>query len=112
MDGEVIAEEDIVLSAITRESLESFRKLCQKLCVNFRLAVDMGGRNPLHVAASCGKQDIMEWLVKEQGFDVDARDFESNWTALHRSLFYGHLNCAIKLMQVRFKQMRSSIVSM
>ena len=98
----VVTEEDIIFSAITSESLGTFRKICQKLCVNFRLAVDSYGRNALHVAASCGKQDIIEWLVKEQKFDVDATDLESNWTALHRSLFYGHIKCAIKLLQVCF----------
>ena len=57
-------------------------------------------RTALHMAASCGKGDILEWLVKDHGVDVGAKDLESGWTALHRSFFYGYLDCAVKLLQV------------
>lgn len=59
------------------------------------------GRTALHFAASCGKSDILEWLVKDHGVDVGAKDLESGWTALHRSVFYGNLDCAVKLLEVR-----------
>ena len=52
------------------------------------------------MAASCGKGDILEWLVKDQGVDVGTKDLESGWTALHRSVFYGYLDCTVKLLQV------------
>ena len=90
---------DVVLSAITRENLTSFQTICQRICVNFPFVVDAYGRSPLHVAASCGKHDIVEWLVKEQRVDIGIRDKESNWTPLHRSLFYGQLHCSVKLLQ-------------
>ena len=59
-------------------------------------------RNSLHIAVSCGKYDIAEWLIKECAVDIQARDFESGWNALHRSLYYGNIQCAILLLKVYF----------
>lgn len=91
---------DLVLSAITKEDAATIRAILPRICSNFARVSDQFGRNALHVAASCGKGDILEWLVKDQGLDVGSKDLESGWTALHRSLFYGYLDSAVKLIQL------------
>jgi len=42
----------------------------------------------------------LEWLVTEHAADVNSKDEESGWTSLHRSVFYGYLDCTVKLIQV------------
>lgn len=91
---------DLVLSVITKEDAASIRAILPRICSNFARVSDQFGRNALHLAASCGKGDILEWLVKDQALDVGSKDLESGWTALHRSLFYGYLDSAVKLIQV------------
>lgn len=85
---------------IGQEDAAKVQSILPQLCANFARATDQYGRNALHLAASCGKCDILEWLVKEQGADLNSKDEESGWTSLHRSLFYGYLDCAVKLIQV------------
>ncbi|PIK34253.1 putative inhibitor of Bruton tyrosine kinase-like [Apostichopus japonicus] len=58
------------------------------------------GRTALHVAASCGRAGLLEWLVKEEKADLQSKDQESGWTSLHRSIFYGQLVSAVKLIQL------------
>ena len=58
-------------------------------------------RNALHIAVSCGKADVVEWLFEEYNVELNVKDYESGWTALHRSLYYGHVDCAIALAKVR-----------
>lgn len=85
---------------IGQEDAAKVQSILPQLCANFARVTDQYGRNALHLAASCGKCDILEWLVKEQGADLNSKDEESGWTSLHRSLFYGYLDCAVKLIQV------------
>ncbi|XP_063954638.1 inhibitor of Bruton tyrosine kinase-like [Lytechinus pictus] len=67
-------------------------------CLNPFFVSDFSGRNLLHVAASCGKLEIVEWLLAK-GADCRVRDKESGWTPLHRSLFFGQISCAISLIR-------------
>uniref|UniRef100_A0A2C9LAN8 BTB domain-containing protein n=1 Tax=Biomphalaria glabrata TaxID=6526 RepID=A0A2C9LAN8_BIOGL len=69
------------------------------LCHSWMRQVDVFGRTTLHLAASFGKLDMLEWILEEKKVDLNQKDFESAWTALHRSLFYGQLNCARLLTQ-------------
>lgn len=71
------------------------------LCHSWMRQVDVFGRTTLHLAASFGKLDMLEWILEEKKVDLNQKDFESAWTALHRSLFYGQLNCARLLTQVK-----------
>ena len=57
-------------------------------------------RCALHIAVSVGKYDVAEWLIEECSVDIHLKDFESGWNALHRSLFYGNIDCAILLLKV------------
>ena len=85
---------------ITPHDEAKVRAILPRFCSNFARVKDQCGRNVMHLAASCGKREILEWLVKEEGADLDSKDLESGWTPLHRSLFYGYLECAVKLTQV------------
>lgn len=91
---------ELILSVITKEDAAKVRTILPRVCSNFARVTDQFGRNALHLVASCGKGDILEWLVKDQGVDVEFKDLESGWTALHRSVFYGYLDCTVKLIQV------------
>ncbi|XP_060567937.1 inhibitor of Bruton tyrosine kinase-like [Ruditapes philippinarum] len=71
------------------------------LCYNGAQLSDMQGRTALHMAASCGKVDLVEWLMEAMHGDVTKKDLESGWTALHRALFYGQLATARLLIQYK-----------
>ena len=91
---------DVVLSAVTREELNVIKCFVNYFCRNGARVLDSFGRNALHVAASCGKKDVVQWLLEEGKLGIEDKDSESGWTALHRSCYYGHLSCAVLLIQV------------
>ncbi|ESO93242.1 hypothetical protein LOTGIDRAFT_82061, partial [Lottia gigantea] len=87
-------------AAITKGGLREF-KAYTSLCSNATNVNDKFGRNVLHMAASCGKLDIIEYLLEEKEYNLKAKDYESGWTALHRALFYGQLAAARLLIQYK-----------
>lgn len=88
-----------VNSVVTKGSLLDLQAY-SRLCHTWAQHNDTAGRSALHVAASCGKLDMVEWLVTERHQDPSQKDKESGWTALHRALFYGQLATARLLVQV------------
>ncbi|XP_063243097.1 inhibitor of Bruton tyrosine kinase [Bacillus rossius redtenbacheri] len=70
------------------------------LCGNCGRAVDRSGRTMLHLAASCGRAGVARWLVRSKDASVNARDLESGYTPLHRSIFYGQIHVAAALMKL------------
>lgn len=90
---------DLVLSSITKGTVPEIQTYCRYLCHNFWSLTDPIGRTALHVAASLGKVELVKWLLEQCHAEVDARDRESGWTALHRAVFYGQLHCAKVLLQ-------------
>lgn len=70
------------------------------LCCCCESVRDTCGRNVLHVAASCGRTEVIRWLSNCRHFNINVKDVESNYTALHRSVFYGKINAAICLMKL------------
>ena len=86
-------------AAITCGTSHQVKTFVLSHCLNPFHIMDATGRNLLHVAASCGKLEVMEWLL-EHGADVRVKDKESGWTPLHRSTFYGQISCAIHLIRV------------
>ncbi|KAL8560153.1 hypothetical protein ACOMHN_021648 [Nucella lapillus] len=87
-----------VNAVITKGSLLDLQAY-SRLCHTWAQHTDTAGRSALHVAASCGKVDIVEWLLTEKHQDSLQKDKESGWTALHRALFYGQLATARLLIQ-------------
>lgn len=59
---------------------------------------DHFGRTVLHLAATSGDTEIVKALVKHPSTDIHLADLESGWTALHRSLYYGHIACAMIIL--------------
>ncbi|XP_054155026.1 inhibitor of Bruton tyrosine kinase-like [Oppia nitens] len=87
---------DQLLAAITGrpEPGDRLQTYCRSVCHNFPVIADKFGRTALHAAASCGCLRFCEWLVDKCGADLDGKDYESGWTALHRALYYGQIGCA------------------
>ncbi|KAK3770373.1 hypothetical protein RRG08_028271 [Elysia crispata] len=89
-----------IISLLTSPSstLLQFRAYSALCSASLRLADDYG-RTALHLAASCGHSDIVQWLLEEGHADLGVKDMESGHTALHRALFYGQLASARLLLQ-------------
>lgn len=88
-----------VNAAVTKGLLEEIQAYC-KLCYASTQMTDIYGRTTLHVAASCGKCDVVEWLMTDRNADATLKDVESGWTALHRAAFYGQMAAFRLLVQV------------
>lgn len=85
-------------AVITCGTVHQIKTFILSRCLNPFFVSDGNGRNLLHVAASCGKLEILEWLLAK-GAECRVKDKESGWTPLHRSLFYGQISCAIHLIR-------------
>ncbi|NXC38850.1 IBTK kinase, partial [Penelope pileata] len=88
-----------VLSVVTRGSEGQIKAFLSSYCYNAATIKDAFGRNVLHLASSCGKKGVLEWLAESKGVDLLAKDKESGWTALHRSIFYGYIDCVLSLLK-------------
>nr|XP_049701177.1 inhibitor of Bruton tyrosine kinase [Helicoverpa armigera] len=90
-------------SAITKRSIsdEALASFIKGTCANFIKAFDFEGRTALHTAASRGRIALMDWLIRHssEAF-INARDRESGYTPLHRSVFYGQIHAAVALMKI------------
>ncbi|XP_017908403.1 PREDICTED: inhibitor of Bruton tyrosine kinase isoform X1 [Capra hircus] len=87
-----------VLSVVTKGSENQIKAFLSSHCYNAATIKDAFGRNALHLVASCGKKGVLDWLI-EKGVDPLVKDKESGWTALHRSIFYGHIDCVWSLLK-------------
>ncbi|XP_069462415.1 inhibitor of Bruton tyrosine kinase [Ambystoma mexicanum] len=88
-----------ILSVVTRGSELQIKAFLSTFCWNATTLKDNLGRNVFHVVASCGKKGVLDWLVERKGADLHVKDKESGWTPLHRSIFYGHIDCALSLLK-------------
>lgn len=88
-----------VLSVVTKGSENQIKAFLSSHCYNAATIKDAFGRNALHLVSSCGKKGVLDWLI-EKGVDPLVKDKESGWTALHRSVFYGHIDCVWSLLKV------------
>nr|XP_005596865.2 inhibitor of Bruton tyrosine kinase isoform X3 [Equus caballus] len=87
-----------VLSVVTKGSENQIKAFLSSHCYNAATIKDAFGRNALHLVSSCGKKGVLDWLI-EKGVDLLVKDKESGWTALHRSIFYGHIDCVWSLLK-------------
>ncbi|GIY10667.1 inhibitor of Bruton tyrosine kinase [Caerostris extrusa] len=83
-----------ILTCVPFATTSQLRTYAVWLCHNFAAVSDNFGRHLLHLAAACGKWETVEWLLKQCNAEIDIKDRESGWSALHRSFFYGQLACA------------------
>lgn len=89
-----------IICQIPRISLAEFKALSY-LCHNWSSHSGTRGCNALHFASSTGKLGILQWLLENGLIEINSKDLESGYTALHRSLLYGQLAAARLLIQVR-----------
>lgn len=97
-----ISHANTICSAITKRCV-SESDLCayfNYLCCCSESVRDACGRTALHVAASCGKTEIINWLCRSRHLNINTKDLESSYTALHRSVFYGKINATVCLMKL------------
>ncbi|XP_018574334.1 inhibitor of Bruton tyrosine kinase [Anoplophora glabripennis] len=93
---------DIITAALSKRSISEF-DLCAFLnytCMRCESVRDSTGRTALHVAASCGRAEVVKWLICSRHADIEAKDKESGYTALHRSIFYGKIHVAVELIKL------------
>ncbi|NXW02092.1 IBTK kinase, partial [Fregetta grallaria] len=88
-----------VISVVTRGSEGQIKAFLSSYCYNAATIKDAFGRNVIHLASSCGKKGVLDWLAETRGVDLLAKDKESGWTALHRSIFYGYIDCVLSLLK-------------
>ncbi|CAH2249161.1 inhibitor of Bruton tyrosine kinase isoform X1 [Pelobates cultripes] len=88
-----------IVSVITRGNEHQIKAFLSSYCCNATTLKDDFGRTATHLAASCGKKGVLDWLATVKGVDLSIKDKESGWTALHRSIFYGHIDCALSLLK-------------
>ncbi|CAM9907301.1 unnamed protein product, partial [Laminaria digitata] len=56
------------------------------------------GETPLLLAASRGLERVAKALL-DGGADIHVKDWESGWTPLHRSIYFGHTRLSLLLLQ-------------
>ncbi|XP_066558364.1 inhibitor of Bruton tyrosine kinase [Amia ocellicauda] len=88
-----------IISALTKGTEGQLRAFLSAHCHNAATLKDDFGRTALHFAASLGKKGLVDWLLALKGADLGVKDKESGWTALHRSVFYGHIHCLMSLVK-------------
>uniref|UniRef100_A0A8C2AW57 Inhibitor of Bruton agammaglobulinemia tyrosine kinase n=1 Tax=Cyprinus carpio TaxID=7962 RepID=A0A8C2AW57_CYPCA len=88
-----------VIAALTSGSEGRLRGFLSVHCHNAATLRDEFGRTALHLVASLGKRDLLQWLLDSKHADMLAKDKESGWTALHRSAFYGQIHCLMGLIK-------------
>ncbi|KAL3285870.1 hypothetical protein HHI36_000390 [Cryptolaemus montrouzieri] len=97
-----VSHGDVISAAITKRCISDL-ELCSYLnyiCTNCESVKDSVGRTALHLAASCGRIELVRWLVKIRNANINLKDEESGYTPLHRSLFYGKIHVAVELMKL------------
>jgi hypothetical protein len=62
---------------------------------------DLDGCTPLLKAVSMGHREIVQALLICRKVDVNAVDWESGYTALHKALYNGDLDMALSIIKVR-----------
>ena len=90
---------DVALSSAFLGNIKLLQH-CTSVCANPFRIVDSLGRNVLHVASSMGHLKMVRWLLVKKKVKIDVTDFESNWSALHRSIYSGHLGVGTYLVKV------------
>ncbi|KAF8948309.1 hypothetical protein BGZ47_005611 [Haplosporangium gracile] len=61
--------------------------------------MDQHGTTPLHRAVTANQIDTVRNLLEHPRLNINEKDLESGWTAMHRALYLGHLRIALLLLQ-------------
>ncbi|XP_053350018.1 inhibitor of Bruton tyrosine kinase [Clarias gariepinus] len=90
---------EVIVAALTSGSEGQLKTFLSSYCHNAATLKDEFGRTALHLSASLGKRALLEWLLDSKSAELLLKDKESGWTALHRSIFYGHVHCLMALVK-------------
>lgn len=69
-------------------------------CWNCQKIHDSIGRYLLHMAASCGRAEVCDWLVRFKRADLNLKTFENGWTPAHAAAYYGQIDSLITLIKL------------
>ena len=69
-------------------------------CYNCHKTHDEFGRELIYMAASCGRSEAVDWLVKFKKAELQVKNSESGWTPAHASAFHGHIDSLITLIKL------------
>ncbi|XP_052871449.1 inhibitor of Bruton tyrosine kinase-like, partial [Anopheles cruzii] len=96
----LVSHGNAITAALTKRSVpdKQLAAFVAKTCRNFANVLDEYGRTALHMAASVGRDVLVEWLIN-QGANIAQKDTESGHTALHRALYYGSVAAAVRLVK-------------
>ncbi|KAH8233465.1 hypothetical protein KR026_008461 [Drosophila bipectinata] len=89
-----------ITAALTKRSISSqnLAAFVYKTCGNFANILDDLGRSAVHMSASTGRYEILEWLLNHGAY-INGQDYESGSSPLHRALYYGSIDCAVLLLR-------------
>lgn len=59
---------------------------------------DVFGRTIIHIICILGRFDLLKYLLQNSNLNIYIVDYESGWTGLHHSIFYGKISCARLLL--------------
>ncbi|CCH44090.1 Inhibitor of Bruton tyrosine kinase [Wickerhamomyces ciferrii] len=59
---------------------------------------DVFGRSIIHIICILGRFDLLKHLLLNPNVNIFITDYESGWTGLHHSIFYGKISCAKLLL--------------
>jgi len=69
-------------------------------CYSCHKLQDEFGRCLLYMAASCGRSEAIEWLIKIKKADIQIKNTESGWTPAHAAAFYGQIDSLLTLIKL------------
>ncbi|XP_039268382.2 inhibitor of Bruton tyrosine kinase-like [Styela clava] len=84
---------------ITKGNALQIKEHIRTSCPTATIRCDTLGRSAIHLAASCGKIEVLDWLIATFNCNLNVQDRESGWTPLHRAVYYGRLGCVILLIE-------------
>jgi len=69
-------------------------------CGNCGKGHDRYGRTLVQVCSALSeKWPVIDWLLKQKKVDINLKNLESGYTALHYSVFYGRIDVAVNLIK-------------
>lgn len=93
--GPNLKSPSLITAVIEKGGQEAFSHLIEwGLPLHFRIRED----SLLHLVAGAGRSDLVEYLSKQPGFNLEERG-QMGQTALHRAVLYGHTATAKLLME-------------
>lgn len=88
-----------LISILTKTSDVSVLLSAIQQCWNCAKIHDCGRRYLIHIAASCGRLDVIEWLVRHKNADLNVKTLENGWNPAHCAAFYGQIGALVTLMK-------------